>query len=89
MEGVARAAGLSLTHLALAFVSEHPAVTSTIIGSKTPAQLDDLLAAADIRLDGETVDAIDQIVRPGRDVPGMQHFTGNPMLGAAHRRSPR
>lgn len=89
LEAVARTAGLSLTHLALAFVNEHPAVTSTIIGPKTPAQLDDLLAAADIRLDEATLDAIDQIVRPGRDVPGMQHFTGNPTLDITHRRSPR
>ena len=33
-------AGLSLTHLALAFVLEHPAVTSAIIGPRTMEQLD-------------------------------------------------
>src|SRR5205814_1283176 len=47
LTGVAREAGLSLTHLAMAFSHEHPAVTSTIIGPRTMEQLDDLLASAD------------------------------------------
>jgi aryl-alcohol dehydrogenase (NADP+) len=68
---VAAAAGLSLTHLAHAFVLEHPAVTSAIIGPRTHAQLDDALAGADVRLDADTLDAIDGIVAPGTDIsPG-------------------
>ncbi len=89
LETIAAEAGLSLTHLALAFVNEHPAVTSTIIGPKTMTQLDDLLAAADVRLDPEVLDAIDRVAAPGRDMPGTQHFSGNPALAAANRRSPR
>ncbi|MTD55746.1 aldo/keto reductase [Amycolatopsis pithecellobii] len=65
---VAEEAGLSLPHLALAFVTTHPGVTSAIIGPRTPAQLDDLLAGADIRLDDEVLDRIDQIVAPGTDI---------------------
>jgi aryl-alcohol dehydrogenase-like predicted oxidoreductase len=65
---VAREAGLSLTHLAMAFSHEHPAVTATIIGPRTMEQLDDLLASADVRLDTATLDAIDALVPPGVNI---------------------
>ncbi|MES9537326.1 aldo/keto reductase [Actinomadura sp. NPDC000600] len=83
---IAEQAGLSLTHLALGFVAEHPAITSTIIGPKTMAQLEDLLAAADVRLDAAILDAIDEVVPPGTDMAGIRHMTGNPSLEPAHRR---
>jgi aryl-alcohol dehydrogenase-like predicted oxidoreductase len=62
---VAADAGVSLTHLAMAFVLEHPAVTSAIIGPRTMEQLDDLLAGVDLRLDADVLDRIDEIVPPG------------------------
>ncbi|MFE3203473.1 aldo/keto reductase, partial [Embleya sp. NPDC059237] len=65
---IAEQAGLSLPHLALAFVTAHPAVTSAIIGPRTPDQLDDLLAGADTLLDDDLLDRIDEIVPPGTDV---------------------
>ncbi|MFJ7148948.1 aldo/keto reductase [Streptomyces sp. NPDC100445] len=58
-------AGISLTHLALAFASTHPGVTSVILGARTAEQLTDQLAAAEIRLDDEILDRIDEIVAPG------------------------
>ncbi|MFC4050192.1 aldo/keto reductase [Actinomadura syzygii] len=83
---IADDAGLSLTHLALAWVGEHPAITSTIIGPKTLAQLDELLGAADVRLDAATLDAIDEVVPPGKDMPSINHLTGNPSLQPENRR---
>jgi aryl-alcohol dehydrogenase-like predicted oxidoreductase len=68
LDAVAGAAGVPLSHLAIAFSHAHPAVTSTIIGPRTAAQLEDMLAAADVRLDADTLDAIDAIVAPGTDV---------------------
>jgi aryl-alcohol dehydrogenase-like predicted oxidoreductase len=65
---LAEEAGLLLPHLALAFVTAHPAVTSAIIGPRTPAQLDDLLAGAGTLLDPDLLDRIDEIVPPGADV---------------------
>jgi aryl-alcohol dehydrogenase-like predicted oxidoreductase len=62
---VAADAGLSLTHMAIAFTLAHSAVTSAIIGPRTLPQLEDLLAGADVRLDGATLDAIDALVPPG------------------------
>jgi aryl-alcohol dehydrogenase-like predicted oxidoreductase len=58
-------AGLPLSHLATAFVRSHPAVTSVLIGPRRPEHLDDLLAAADVELDDDVLDRIDQIVPPG------------------------
>ncbi len=65
---VAASAGVSLAHMAIAFVLAHPAVTSAIIGPRTMAQLEDLLAGAGVRLDGATLDAIDALVPPGTTV---------------------
>jgi len=65
---VAADAGISLTHLAMAFVMAHPAVTSAIMGPRTLEQLDDLLAGASVSLSDETLDRIDEIVAPGTDV---------------------
>ncbi|MEO8696550.1 MAG: aldo/keto reductase [Acidimicrobiales bacterium] len=61
-------AGVSLTHLALAWNVEHPAVTAALIGPRTEEQIDDLLGAGDLRLDRDTLDRIDAIVAPGVDL---------------------
>ena len=46
----------------------HPAVTSVLIGPRTPGQLADLLAGAGATLDDEILDRIDEIVPPGTDL---------------------
>jgi aryl-alcohol dehydrogenase-like predicted oxidoreductase len=87
LDGVAAEAGLSLTHLAVAWAVEHPAVTSAIIGPKTPEQLEDLLAAADVRLSPDALDAIDAIVAPGADVdPDVANVPSVALTPAARRR---
>jgi len=58
-------AGCSLLQLALAFVTVHPGVTAAIIGPRTMDQLTGLLAAADVTLEDDILDRIDQIVPPG------------------------
>ncbi len=68
LEAVAAEAGLTLTTMALAWAVEHPAVTSALLGPRTEEQLDELLEAADVRLDHDTLDAIDKIVPPGVDL---------------------
>jgi aryl-alcohol dehydrogenase-like predicted oxidoreductase len=65
---LAQEAGLSLTHMAMAFVIAHPSVTSAILGPRTMQHLDDLLAGAEVRLGDGVLDRIDQIVPPGTDV---------------------
>jgi aryl-alcohol dehydrogenase (NADP+) len=68
LKATAREAGLTLPQLALGFVKAHPAVTSVLIGPRTPAQLDELLACADVELSPDTLAAIDQVVSPGIDI---------------------
>jgi aryl-alcohol dehydrogenase-like predicted oxidoreductase len=65
---VAADAGLSLPHLAVGFVLNHPAVTSVIIGPRTMEQLDSLLTGADTVLSADVLDRIDEIVPPGADL---------------------
>jgi aryl-alcohol dehydrogenase-like predicted oxidoreductase len=61
-------AGISLIHLALAFVIRHPAVTSAIVGPRTLDQLEGQLGAADVQLSDELLDRIDEIVPPGTNL---------------------
>ena len=68
LKKVAAEIGRPLTHLALAFVRAHPGVTSAIIGPRTPEQLADLLAGADLVLGDDVLDRIDEIVPPGTDL---------------------
>jgi aryl-alcohol dehydrogenase-like predicted oxidoreductase len=85
---VAAGAGISLTHLAQAFVGRHPAVTSAIIGPRTMEHLTDLLAGQDVVLDVETLDRIDELVAPGTNVhAGDAGWTSPALAPAARRRS--
>jgi aryl-alcohol dehydrogenase (NADP+) len=68
LEKIATEAGVSLTGLALGFALAHPAVSAVLIGPRTPEQLADLLTLADVRLDNDTLAAIDAVARPGTDV---------------------
>src|SRR6202046_2508372 len=61
-------AGLSMPHLAMAFVISHPGVTSALLGVRTMQQLDDLLAGVDVVLSDDVLDQIDEIVPPGTDI---------------------
>ena len=74
---LAESAGLSLMHMALAFVVAHPALSAAIIGPRTMEQLDGLLAGAEVKLSDDLLDAIDAIVPPGVDVA--------PLEGAAYQ----
>ncbi|MCU0310621.1 MAG: aldo/keto reductase [Acidimicrobiales bacterium] len=61
---LAEEAGLSLVHLAVAWVIGNPAVTSAIIGPRTMEQLSSQLGAADVQLTADVLDRIDEIVPP-------------------------
>lgn len=58
-------AGVSLVHLALAFVMQHPVVTAPIIGPRTMEQLESQLGVVDVTLPADVLDRIDEIVPPG------------------------
>jgi aryl-alcohol dehydrogenase-like predicted oxidoreductase len=85
LEVLAGEVGVALADLALAFVLAHPAVTSAIVGPRTPAQLDSALAAADLRLDDDVLDRLDALVTPGTDVDPTDLLVVDDHL-ARHRR---
>ncbi|HVM54429.1 MAG TPA: aldo/keto reductase [Acidimicrobiales bacterium] len=77
---------LTLVNMAIAFAIEHPGVTSAIIGPRTMEQLETQLDAADIRLSGELLDAIDEIVPPGTNLNDADAGYAPPSITAAWRR---
>ena len=68
LSDVADEAGISIMHMALAFVCAHSAITSAIIGPRNFEQLEGLLEGADVELGDDVLDAIDAIVPPGTNV---------------------
>ena len=83
---LAEAAGITLIQMAIAFVLNHPAITSAIIGPRTMEQLEGQLAAADVVLDPGVLDRIDEIVTPGTTVNPVDNSFNNPALGPSARR---
>ncbi|MEH6611220.1 MAG: aldo/keto reductase [Halioglobus sp.] len=60
---IADEAGMSVITLATAWSKQHDFVASTIVGATTVDQLDDILAAADLELDAETIRKINAVTR--------------------------
>jgi aryl-alcohol dehydrogenase-like predicted oxidoreductase len=85
---LAEEAGISLIHMALAFVIRHPAVTAAIIGPRTMEHLESQLGAADVRLTDDVLDRIDEIVPPGVDLNPTDAGWDNPALEPQARRRP-
>jgi aryl-alcohol dehydrogenase-like predicted oxidoreductase len=87
---IAEAAGLPMTHLAMAFAIAHPGVTSAIIGPRTREQLDDLLASLEVKLTDDILDRIDAVVPPGADVgaPDQSAYLPPALTRADLRRRP-
>jgi aryl-alcohol dehydrogenase-like predicted oxidoreductase len=82
-------AGISLIHLAIAFVIRHPAVTSAIIGPRTIEQLESQLGAADVVLSDDVLDRIDEIAPPGRNInPADGGYTPPALSDPTLRRRP-
>ena len=70
MRPIAKAHGVSVARVALAWVLQRPAVTSVIIGAKTQEQLADNLAAAELRLSDAEIAALDEVSKLPREYPG-------------------
>jgi aryl-alcohol dehydrogenase-like predicted oxidoreductase len=85
---LAEEAGLTLVHMALAFVMRHPAVSSVIIGPRTMEQLESQLGAPDVYLDDSLLDRIDEVVAPGTNLNAADAGWAPPSLTdrAARRR---
>ncbi|MDF3309700.1 aldo/keto reductase [Rhodococcus sp. T2V] len=66
--------GMSLPELALAFVKSHPAVSTVLIGPRTEKHLEQNLRVAELVLDGATLDRIDELTQPGRDIAPQDRY---------------
>ncbi|MBO8186533.1 aldo/keto reductase [Streptomyces spirodelae] len=84
---LAEEAGIELRHMATAFVRNHPAVTSVLLGPRTMEHLESLLTGAEVTLSTEVLDRIDEIVPPGTDLnPDDFYYTPPALANAALRR---
>ncbi|HWA61813.1 MAG TPA: aldo/keto reductase [Caulobacteraceae bacterium] len=70
MREVGDAHGVSVARVALAWLLAKPHVMSIIIGAKTVEQLDDNLAAADLTLTPEQIQALDLVSELPAEYPG-------------------
>ncbi|MGH9228965.1 MAG: aldo/keto reductase [Acidimicrobiales bacterium] len=78
--------GLTMIELALAFVINHPAVTSAIVGPRTMEHLEAQLSAPGVSLPEELLDAVDAIVPPGATLNPADTGWAPPALAARNRR---
>jgi len=60
---IAEEAGLAPVTMAIAWSKQHDFVASTIVGATSTAQMEEILAAAEVRLDKETLAKIDHVSR--------------------------
>jgi aryl-alcohol dehydrogenase-like predicted oxidoreductase len=80
LERIARAHDSTVAPIALAWVQGQPGVTSTIIGARRAAQLEDNVQAIDVILTPEERDGLDALTKPAFGFPqNMQ-----PMFPAIH-----
>jgi aryl-alcohol dehydrogenase-like predicted oxidoreductase len=83
---LAEESGMPLIEMAIAFVINHPAITSAIIGPRTIEQLEGQLPAADRQLSSDVLDRIDEIVAPGTNINPADGGWSHPALEAWARR---
>jgi aryl-alcohol dehydrogenase-like predicted oxidoreductase len=65
VQELARVREVSMAQVALRWVVDRPGVSSTILGTRTVEQLEDNLAAADLRLDRDELALLDEASDPG------------------------
>ena len=86
LQDLADEAGISMIHLALGFVLEHPAVSSAIIGPRTMEQLESQLGVEKVSLTQDVLDRIDEIVPPGTTLNEADRGYAPPSLVDPRRR---
>ncbi len=70
MRPMAQARGVSVAQIALAWLLHQPQVTSVIVGAKRPEQLTDNLAATQVSLSADELQALDAVSRLPSEYPG-------------------
>jgi aryl-alcohol dehydrogenase-like predicted oxidoreductase len=70
MRGIAEAKGVSVAQIALAWLLHQPVVTSVIVGAKRVDQLDDNIAATQVRLSADELETLDAVSALPPEYPG-------------------
>ncbi|RKG57201.1 aldo/keto reductase [Corallococcus sp. AB011P] len=70
MDEVAKETGTTVARVALAWLLHQPHVTTVILGAKTQAQLEDNLAASELRLSPEQLSKLDAVSKLPPEYPG-------------------
>ncbi|MBD5784728.1 aldo/keto reductase [Cellulosimicrobium terreum] len=84
---LAEQAGMTLIEMSIAFVINHPGVTSAIVGPRTIEQLESYLPATDITLSTDVLDRIDELVAPGVTMnPDDDSYGAHELIPGALRR---
>ena len=78
---LAAEAGVPLAQLAVAWALAHPAITAPIVGASRPDQLEDTLAAVELRLDPDLKTRLDELT--------VEYRTGDPRGDRRTARAPR
>jgi aryl-alcohol dehydrogenase-like predicted oxidoreductase len=86
---IAREAGLSLSHMALAFPLVNPAVTAVNFGVRNLQQFNDVKAGLDTRLSDDVLNAIDECNPPGGIVDEPDRGWILPWMSREARRRPQ
>jgi aryl-alcohol dehydrogenase-like predicted oxidoreductase len=74
---IAKRRGVSAARVALGWVLANDAVTSVIIGARNLRQLDDNIAAVDLELSGEELEALDEVSRIPPGYPAWMDVLGS------------
>ena len=82
VEDIAKARGVSMAQVALAWTASQPAVTSVILGARTREQLKDNLGAANLELSAEELSRLDEVSKP--DMADYPYGVGG--INQRHRR---
>ena len=78
--------GASIAQVAIAWLLTRDAVTSVIIGARTPAQLDDNLKSAEVRLSPEEIRLLDEVSRLEPEYPAWLDLMPSDRLPGEERR---
>ena len=70
MEPIAKAHGVSVARIAIAWLLHQSVVTSVIVGAKRPDQLTDNIAATQLHLNADELRQLDEVSRLPSEYPG-------------------
>jgi aryl-alcohol dehydrogenase-like predicted oxidoreductase len=78
LKPIADKAGLTMSQLSVAWVLQNPNVSSAIVGATKPSQVKENVKAAGVKLDAETMRAIDSALGNLPEKDPAQNISPNP-----------